>query len=409
MNSTLKSRSCVVLFVTSGIVCSAALLAGPLTPPAGPVAPTFKTLAEVEPRIAINAANTPGDSDSLYKITQPGSYYLTGNVAGVADKHGIEIAAGGVTIDLGGFEVVGVPGMGAFDGVSGTVNDLASITVRNGNIRGWGGQGIDLWGIGARNCTVADVHVIWCEDDGIRVGIESTVTGCKVVGNGVTGIAVDVNSRIAGCTSNGHSSYGLYINGRTAITDCVVSANGLWGIFTGDLCSIEHCTVTENANGIRLGSGGRVSECSVTRSTGGMYMIRAAGNTLISDVAIKGGGYAVWLDNGGNRVQGCKIGNATTAIYSDAGIDTIVDNTLNSAAMGAGRGIELPAPDCVVDGNTFYGFNIGIDANYMHQRSTIIRNRFARCTYPVAGGGPMTATVSATAAAATHPLANTAY
>jgi hypothetical protein len=42
--------------------------AGPLSPPAGPIAPT----PGPEPRIAINAVNTPGDANSLYKITQPG-------------------------------------------------------------------------------------------------------------------------------------------------------------------------------------------------------------------------------------------------------------------------------------------------------------------------------------------------
>src|SRR5262249_21787578 len=81
------------------------LIAGPLTPPAGPVASSYKTLTEVEPRIAINAVNTPGDNDSVYKITQPGSYYLTGNVQGALNRHGIEIAASNVTVDLMGFEL----------------------------------------------------------------------------------------------------------------------------------------------------------------------------------------------------------------------------------------------------------------------------------------------------------------
>ena len=55
-----------------------------------------------EPRIAINTASTPGDADSVFRITQPGSYYLTGNTSGVAAKHGIEIDASDVTLDLMG-------------------------------------------------------------------------------------------------------------------------------------------------------------------------------------------------------------------------------------------------------------------------------------------------------------------
>ena len=91
-------------------------LAGPLSPPGGPVASTGKTLTEVEPRIAVNATNTPGTATSLFKITQPGSYYLTGNITGVSGKNGIEIAASGVSLDLTGFDLSGVPG--SLDGVN---------------------------------------------------------------------------------------------------------------------------------------------------------------------------------------------------------------------------------------------------------------------------------------------------
>src|SRR5216117_1440443 len=133
------------------VVGTLASLAGPLDPPAGPVAPTGKTLGEVEPRIAVNAANTPGDSNSLFKITQPGSYYLTGNITGVANKHGIEIAASGVTLDLNGFDLLGAPG--SLDGVSVTTAAVQSnITVFNGSVRAWGDKGIDLATFGAVNC-----------------------------------------------------------------------------------------------------------------------------------------------------------------------------------------------------------------------------------------------------------------
>ena len=82
-------------------------LAGDLDPPAGPITPTMKPLVEIEPRTAINATNTPGDADSIFKITQPGSYYLTGNITGVAAKNGIEIAADAVVLDLMGFQLNG--------------------------------------------------------------------------------------------------------------------------------------------------------------------------------------------------------------------------------------------------------------------------------------------------------------
>src|SRR6185436_1945782 len=93
-----------------GSCVSALAFGGDLNPPAGPVGPTMKPLSEIEPRIAISALTTPGDADSLFRITQPGSYYLTGNVTGVSGKSGIGIASSGVTLDLSGFELLGVAG-----------------------------------------------------------------------------------------------------------------------------------------------------------------------------------------------------------------------------------------------------------------------------------------------------------
>jgi hypothetical protein len=55
--------------------------------------------ARPSPRLSRGSRSTrptrPATPDSLFKIIQPGSYYLTGNITGVVGKHGIKIAAGG--------------------------------------------------------------------------------------------------------------------------------------------------------------------------------------------------------------------------------------------------------------------------------------------------------------------------
>lgn len=116
--------------------------AGPLNPPGGPVTSTGKTLTEVEPRVAINATNTPGDAEYSFKITQPGSYYLTGDIIGVAGKNGINIAASHVTLDLNGFSV---RGNGPFqDGIAAVAGGLRNIQIYNGSAVGWGRYGVDV-------------------------------------------------------------------------------------------------------------------------------------------------------------------------------------------------------------------------------------------------------------------------
>ncbi len=117
-----------------------ASFAGPLDPPAGPVGPSMKSLDEVEPSIPIGPETTPGDENSLFKITTPGNYHLTGNVlVGTEGLYAIEVEAGSVTIDLRGSQVF-----------TANVSQIASIKsqrgvhVNNGTVLPTQNQGIAL-------------------------------------------------------------------------------------------------------------------------------------------------------------------------------------------------------------------------------------------------------------------------
>src|SRR6478672_7546607 len=113
MNGLFRSKwietlRCLAFFVL--VAATPKILAqGGLTPP-GPPAPTMKTLDQVEARTPVDAAHTPGDASNLFIISQPGAYYLTGNITGVAGKAGIKITANDVTLDLNGFALVGPGG-----------------------------------------------------------------------------------------------------------------------------------------------------------------------------------------------------------------------------------------------------------------------------------------------------------
>ena len=153
---------------------------GSLTPPGAP-APTMKTLDQLEPRTPIDAARTPGNFLAHYIITQPGSYYLTGNVAGVSGKRGIQIQTGNVTIDLNGFALLGVPE--SLQGIyypSGVTN----VTIRNGIIAGWL-MGITQPGF---NSVFERLIVATNLGDGIVLGQNCVLRDCTIWGNGQNGV-----------------------------------------------------------------------------------------------------------------------------------------------------------------------------------------------------------------------------
>lgn len=232
--------------------------AGPLNPPAGAVAPTGKTtqevfdrVAAVESRIAINATNTPGDADSVYSITQPGSYYLTGNITGVSGKHGIEIATTGVTLDLNGFELVGVAG--SLDGVVNTLATNGTCIIRNGTVRGWGGHGIRSSDSGAVSGNISDIVASGNTVVGIRLGGGGVISRCTAANNVGDGFSVGASGVITECSS--------YVNGGAGIvtaSGCTVSRNSARSNFTDGINVFNNCLVIENActnNGALGGTG----------------------------------------------------------------------------------------------------------------------------------------------------------
>ena len=243
-----------------GALCGAVaspLFAPTLVPPARGVAPTHKTLTEVEPRTAINATNTPGDADSVFRISQSGSYYLTGNVTVTAGKRGIEIGAPLVSIDLNGFMITGVIGLG-LEGISTAGGSLSNIVVTGGVVNGVGGTGIELLG---SNHRVAGVAARFCGVSGIRVGNNSIVDSCIAELNSSRGIEAGENCLISGSVACDAAQIGIRADAGSTIARCVAGRNGT-GISAGDGCLVVECTSHDNSGaGIIVSTGCVVTDC----------------------------------------------------------------------------------------------------------------------------------------------------
>ncbi len=241
-----RTVTALSLLALAGIPSS---LAGPLDPPAGPISSTYKTLTEVEPRIAINAANTPGDANSVFRITQPGSYYLTGNVAGVSGKHGIEIAASHVTIDLGGFTVQGAAG--SLNGLS-TEGVRDNLTIRNGAVNGWGGAGVELRAGGT--------------------GSGSLIENLAASGNTGFGIRANDNARVRGCSAIGNTITGIDASSNAVIESCTAAQNAGAGVSVGSGSTVSHSSARQNNTGFVLADSSTISECSaISNDFSGIY------------------------------------------------------------------------------------------------------------------------------------------
>ncbi|MCH8966709.1 MAG: right-handed parallel beta-helix repeat-containing protein [Planctomycetes bacterium] len=246
----------------------------------------MKTLAEIEPRTAINATNTPGDVGSIFKITQPGSYYLTGNVTGAVGVTGIVVTADDVTVDLNGFALIGVPE--SLDGITASVavNNLA---VHNGTISKWGRTGVDAFDAG--NSQFDNLRVSnngW----GLEIGPGGTITNCTARNNSNIGILARLGSVVRGCAAMSNGMFGIFAQGNCTVIDCTTTNNTFDGISVEDNCLVQgnhsHNNALDSGNwaALRVGSNNRIVGNQLTGTSRGLF-IAGSGN-YVADNIVKG-------------------------------------------------------------------------------------------------------------------------
>lgn len=329
----------------AGLLLGAGLsiaLAGPLTPPPGPVTDTsqvpglrYKHLGEIEPRI--NVQTLPGSATALHVITAPGSYYLSANVVGVAGRHGIHIASDNVTLDLNGFSVIGAVGAG--DGITQPNTGVyhRNIEVRNGVIRSWPGSGINLQTDGSRfenlrlsNNTLAGLNlngslsvlvrgctILDCQGGGLFAGNATIVEHVSVVYTltmgDAPGMSVADGSAVRFCTVRGVRGTGILAGGSSTITDNTVSS--------------------ARADGINVGPRSTVARNTVTGSTATGIVLSGAG-CLVADNTLAG------------NAQGSTTHGGIVSSHNNHRIDS---NTLSSNGVG----IRLTGTGSLITRNTF--------------------------------------------------------
>jgi parallel beta-helix repeat protein len=308
-------------------------LGGDLNPPSAP-APT----PGPEPRTAIGADTTPGDADSVYRITESGSYYLTGDVTGESGKSGIEIGVSDVTLDLNGFSVAGVNG--ALDGilVDGT---RYALDIHSGRVWGWPGDGVDA--SAAVRSRVTDVTATNNTEVGIRVGPRSLVERCTADANTGHGIDVDVNCVVSGCLAQINSGDGIVVSDRCRVSGCSAVGNTLVGITVeGDANHIEGNTLVDNGDwGIETGStseNNAIVGNSVTgNGAGGIYIWDATSDNFVGhNIVSNNNGTGILDDNRNNEVFGnVAIGN--TLNYNGADLEVTIPTTSTGAWANLSR------------------------------------------------------------------------
>ncbi len=373
-----------VMLLGLGVACAA--LGGPLDPPAGPIASTGKTMTEVEPRIAINSTNTPGDGATQFIISAPGSYYLTGNITGANSKYCIRVNAANVSIDLNGFTITGVASSYAGIFLS---NASARVSVRNGTITGFGFDGID--GGFCANARFADLTLSGngigqSNRYGLRAGGSAIITNCTASSNTGGGISFNDGCTVTNCTASFNSGSGFNGGASCTIRECAVIGSGASAFVVGNACTIERCTASGSAtgSGFFVGVGSRVNGCTATNFSTGFT---AASRGSFTNCTGSGCSSAAFAPGDFAQLTACAAYQSSVGI--NAGSNAVLrdcvatDNSGDNIAVGlrsrlinctatgsvSGQGINLAGIASSVEGCTASG-NAG-NGIYAPARATI--------------------------------------
>lgn len=362
-------------------------------------------LNAVETRTAVNSL--AGDADSAHLISQPGSYYLTGNITVLSAKNGIKITASDVTLDLNGFTVSGTTA--ALSGITSPYLSVSNITILNGKMTGWlndNKYAIELFG---RDAHVENIHISSCYN-GIIAGQGARVIRCNIsMIMGKFGIFLNAFATlVSDCVvhdmtstvASGTSTYGIK---ATTVTRCHVydaqsSGDGMIGI---DAEQVTDCYVKEinSSAGGFLSTyyiiGDYVSGCFVeqaTLPTGNAYQtIGISGNVvtncIINKLQSNANGYVKGIL--GSRVTNCSV----KAVNSSAGANVIgvegiwlpgqPDGTTQETALNIsgcsisgikGRGISCLGSGCCLIENNVLQSCVGTNGIGIKVDNAIVRN-----------------------------------
>ena len=447
------ARAALLILLCTTATAQVGFAQGSLTPPGAP-APTMKTLDQLDAKLDQAKASVGSTATKVeqldaklekrtpisslpYTISEPGSYYLTGNLQfSAATGNAITVSASDVTLDLMGFTLSSTAEVTG-DGIQ-LAPGVRNVAVRNGQIAGqttvtengntWTATAAGFAnGVNAVNaaprvtgCEFTGLRIAGCRTTGLRAGYGAVIGQVVVTQNGGIGM-VATYSTITNSSAYLNRSTGFTVS-LSAISDSIATDNGSAGI------SMASGTVT-NCKASGNGSDGISAETSnVTGSTAHTNAgngIDAAAGTVTTSNSSSNGGVGIIAQLVSDCIASANFSHGIRVFPQGVAKDNAASSNGNG---GNGAGIHFSGDGARIEGNNCTNNDWGIQSaaasngfvvrNSCRNNSTAPTNAGASSNYDFDRAtntyGPVVVVASgdissSAAAGAAHPTANYQY
>ncbi len=287
----------------------------------------------------VSANPSTGCSDAVgfpVTICSTGSYVLTSNLdlsvtPDPANTSAIEIDRSDVTIDLGGFAILGTTvctgsedaiscsPTGSGSGIRVSSSPLASIRVMNGTVRGVGNIGVQLSVFGA-HMQVSHVRAVSNGGTGI-VADSGEVLDCTAQNNGGGGISA-TNSVVVRNRVENNKGSGITAFSQSVVRENVVRDSGSIGIYA-EGAIIGNTSLSNKSHGISSLAGSTLSN-NTSRYNNGIGIATNAQTILQGNVSSNNTGIGINMGSpsgyGANLVSGNSGGTVVGGIETGTNI-----------------------------------------------------------------------------------------
>ncbi|MFC3194221.1 beta strand repeat-containing protein [Marinicella sediminis] len=305
-----------------------------------------------------------------FTITEPGSYYLTGNLSNTTlNSDGIIIDTDNVTLDLGGFTISGYdtndpPNQTGDDGIY-ILGSQNNIHIFNGHVEGWAGDGINA--LNADHSIFERLTVSYNGGDGLVADFSAVISHVTAGFNGLDGIEGDDGTVIVFSTAMGNGDNGIQTSEGSHVAHSTGFDNESDGIDVGAGSTVTNSVASDNLIfGIDLALGGTVQMSTAYDNERTGIDVASASIVRNNVVALNGGSSDPNLEP-----------------YNISGIRTFANSWIinNKAHENDGAGIWISSTDTLVEGNSITDNDNG-GLVVTTSGSLILNNKAAGNFYP---------------------------